>query len=52
MRREAEKAVGVLRYALIGALNIRAKSAREAQEGGSHRGKKEGACYGEQDILG
>ena len=38
-----EKVGGALMYTLIGALEL-AKSAREAQEGGSNKGKKEGAC--------
>ena len=37
-----EKTGGALRYALIRALEL-AKSAIEAQKGGSHKGKKEGA---------
>ena len=36
------KVGGVLRYTLIGALEL-AKSAREAREGGRNKGKKEGA---------
>ena len=37
-----EKVEAALRYTLIGALEL-AKSAREAGEGGSNKGKKEGA---------
>ena len=39
---KSEKVGGALRYRLIGALELD-KSAREAQEGGSNKGKKEGA---------
>ena len=38
----------MLRYTLIGALEL-AKSAREEREGGSHKGKKEGECYGSRE---
>ena len=38
-----KKVEGALRYTLIGAFEL-AKSAREVREGGSHKGKKEGAC--------
>ena len=41
MCRKCEKAGGVLRYMLF-ALRSHAKSAREAQEGGSYRGREGG----------
>ena len=41
MCRKCEKAGGVLRYTLF-ALRSHTKSAREAQEGGSYRGREGG----------
>ena len=43
-----KKAEGALRYTLIGAFEL-AKSSREVREGGSHKGKKEGAHYGRRE---
>ena len=45
-QKSAEKVGGALRYALIGALEVRIKLARE---GRSHKGKKEGARYGRRE---
>ena len=43
-----KKAEGALRYTLIGAFEL-AKSSREVREGGSHKGKKEGARSNRQE---
>ena len=43
-----KKAEGPLRYTLIGAFEL-AKSAREVQDGRSHKGKKEGARSNHQE---